>query len=80
MNSLPKTDTRQRRGCYLKQALLRLSPAHWPLGYRATLIKTVGLPVAKAATRQKVQYQLPLIDSRDGILLQTELDDYFDKL
>ena len=40
VNSLPKTVTRQRRGCNLKfwtHALLRLSPARYPLGYRATV-------------------------------------------
>ena len=33
VNSLPKTVTRQRRGCDLNPALLRLSPARQPLGY-----------------------------------------------
>ena len=36
VNSLPKTATRQRRGCDLNPGLLRLSPARQPLGYRAT--------------------------------------------
>ena len=36
VNSLPKTVTRQRRDCNLNRALLRLSPARQPLGYRAT--------------------------------------------
>ena len=36
VNSLPKTVTRQRRDCDLNPALLRLSPARYPLGYRAT--------------------------------------------
>ena len=36
VNSSPKTVTRQRRGCDLNLALLRLSPARKPLGYRAT--------------------------------------------
>jgi len=39
VNSLPKTVTRQRLGCYLDQALLRPSPARQPLGYRATLFQ-----------------------------------------
>jgi len=29
VNSLPKTVTRQRRGCDLNPGLLRLSPAHY---------------------------------------------------
>jgi len=36
VNSLPKTVTRQRRDCDLNPALLRLSPARYLLGYRAT--------------------------------------------
>ena len=36
MNSLPKTVTRQRRDCDLNPGPLRLSPARYPLGYRAT--------------------------------------------
>jgi len=36
VNSLPKAVTRQRRGCDLNPGLLRLGPARYPLGYRAT--------------------------------------------
>ena len=36
VSSLPKTATRQRRGCDLNPGLLRLSTARQPLGYRAT--------------------------------------------
>ena len=36
VNRLPKTVTRQRRGCDLKLGLLRLSPARKSLGFRAT--------------------------------------------
>jgi len=36
VSSLPKTVTRQRRDCDLNPGLLRLSPARYPLGYRAT--------------------------------------------
>ena len=37
VNSLPKTVTRQRRDGDLNPGLLRLSPARYPLGHRATL-------------------------------------------
>jgi len=37
VNSLPKTVTRQRRGCDLNPGLLCLSPARQSLGYRATV-------------------------------------------
>ena len=37
VNSLPKTVTRQRRGCDLNPGLLCLSPARYLLGYRAIL-------------------------------------------
>ena len=40
VNSLPKTVTRQRRDCDLNAGLLRLRPARYPLGYRATHIHT----------------------------------------
>ena len=36
VSSLPKTVTRQHRGCDLNPGLLRLSTARQPLGYRAT--------------------------------------------
>jgi len=43
VNSLPKTVTRQRRGCDMNQALLRLSPARQPLRYRATSVTVAEL-------------------------------------
>ena len=42
VNSLPKTVTRQRRGCDLNPGLLRLSPAREPLGYRAIRLAAVN--------------------------------------
>ena len=41
VNSLPKTVTQQHCGCDLNLGLLRLSPEHKPLGYRATLVGVV---------------------------------------
>ena len=37
VSSLPKTVSRQHRGCDLNPSLLRLSSARKPLGFRATL-------------------------------------------
>jgi len=42
VNSLLKTVTRQRRGCDLNPALLRLSPARYLLGYRCAYCCIIG--------------------------------------
>jgi len=52
VNSLPKTVTRQRRNCDLNLGLLRLSPARYPLGYRAT--PTLGKPITIWAYRHSM--------------------------
>jgi len=70
VNSLPKTVTRQRRGCDLNPGPLRLSPARYPVGYRATFVAmTCRTYMQKCYGRRSVGLKARVKSGTDG---QTE--------
>jgi len=61
VNSLPNTVTRQRHGCDLN---LRLSPARWPLGYRAIPSRRETIIRTADAVRRCRRYACATVFSR----------------
>jgi len=56
-----KTVTRQRRDCDLTRALLRLSPARWPLGYDSTGYQSISAACAASELRLRLRNKLQCI-------------------